>query len=195
MFSFIWMQMTAPMKNEMSSTIPIELMPSCSISFTYCFQNIRKRSGTLNVRPISMRNWPNIVSHRCRIFIISGTKVVQIERNTKKKTIFFFYFRDAAYLLQGRKLQISAQNAKLFLFFHRKVLPLHPLITLTLHFDSFMNTIFIVLPILTLLMFDLGLALRPADFRLSRRICGFSRFALIFQIATKSGQKFNVFKA
>ena len=29
-----------------------------------------------------------------------------------------------------------------------------------------MSTIFIVLPILTLLMFDLGLALRPADFRL-----------------------------
>lgn len=29
-----------------------------------------------------------------------------------------------------------------------------------------MNTIFIVLPILTLLMFDLGLALRPADFKL-----------------------------
>ena len=29
-----------------------------------------------------------------------------------------------------------------------------------------MNTIFIVLPILTLLMFDLGLELRPADFRL-----------------------------
>lgn len=29
-----------------------------------------------------------------------------------------------------------------------------------------MNTIFIVLPILTLLMFDLGLALKPADFRL-----------------------------
>ena len=29
-----------------------------------------------------------------------------------------------------------------------------------------MNTIFIVLPILTLLMFDLGLTLRPADFKL-----------------------------
>ncbi|MBO4250221.1 MAG: bile acid:sodium symporter [Paludibacteraceae bacterium] len=29
-----------------------------------------------------------------------------------------------------------------------------------------MNTIFIVLPILTLLMFDLGLALKPADFKL-----------------------------
>ena len=31
---------------------------------------------------------------------------------------------------------------------------------------AYMNTIFIVLPILTLLMFDLGLALRPKDFRL-----------------------------
>jgi len=29
-----------------------------------------------------------------------------------------------------------------------------------------MNTIFIVLPILTILMFDLGLTLKPADFRL-----------------------------
>ena len=29
-----------------------------------------------------------------------------------------------------------------------------------------MNTIFIVLPILTLLMFDLGLVLQPQDFRL-----------------------------
>ncbi|MBQ4018201.1 MAG: bile acid:sodium symporter, partial [Paludibacteraceae bacterium] len=29
-----------------------------------------------------------------------------------------------------------------------------------------MNTIFIVLPILTLLMFDLGLVLKPADFKL-----------------------------
>ena len=29
-----------------------------------------------------------------------------------------------------------------------------------------MNTIFIVLPILTLLMFDLGLALKPVDFKL-----------------------------
>ncbi len=28
-----------------------------------------------------------------------------------------------------------------------------------------MNTIFIVLPILTILMFDLGLVLKPADFR------------------------------
>ena len=32
-----------------------------------------------------------------------------------------------------------------------------------------MNTIFIVLPILTILMFDLGLTLRPEDFRLIAR--------------------------
>ena len=55
MFIFIWMQMTAPMKNEMSSTMPMLFTPSCAISFTYCFQNIRMRSGTLNVRPISRR--------------------------------------------------------------------------------------------------------------------------------------------
>ena len=54
MFTFIWMQMTAPMKNEMSSTMPMELMPSCAISFTYCFQNMRMRSGMEKVRPISM---------------------------------------------------------------------------------------------------------------------------------------------
>ena len=34
-----------------------------------------------------------------------------------------------------------------------------------------MNTIFIVLPILVLLMFDLGLTLRPADFRLVVEAC------------------------
>ena len=55
MFTFICMQMTAPMKNEMSSTMPMESTPSCDISLTYCFQNIRIRSGTENVRPISMR--------------------------------------------------------------------------------------------------------------------------------------------
>ena len=55
MFIFIWMQITAPMKNEMSSTMPMELMPSWYISFTYCFQNILNRSGTLNVRPIRIR--------------------------------------------------------------------------------------------------------------------------------------------
>ena len=62
MFSFIWMQMTAPMKNEMSSTMPMELMPNWAISFTYCFQNMRKRSGTENVRPMSIMNLPKVFS-------------------------------------------------------------------------------------------------------------------------------------
>ena len=29
------------MKNEMSSTMPMELTPNCDISFTYCFRNMR----------------------------------------------------------------------------------------------------------------------------------------------------------
>ena len=55
MFSFIWMQMTAPMKNEMSSTMPIESTPSWAISLMYCFQNMRIRSGREKVRPMSWR--------------------------------------------------------------------------------------------------------------------------------------------
>ena len=48
MFTFIWMQMTAPMKNEIMSTMPIESTPSFCISLTYCFQNMRNRSGREN---------------------------------------------------------------------------------------------------------------------------------------------------
>ena len=62
MFTFIWMQITAPMKKEISRTIPMESTPNCVISFTYCFQNMRKRSGTLNVRPINIRYLPNVAS-------------------------------------------------------------------------------------------------------------------------------------
>ena len=68
--------MTAPMKNDINSTIPMELTPSCAISFTYCFQNIRKRSGTENVRPISMMNLPNVVSQLCINLIISPAKII-----------------------------------------------------------------------------------------------------------------------
>jgi hypothetical protein len=53
MFNFIWMQITAPMKNEMSNTIPIEFTPSWAISFTYDLKNMRILSGTEKVRPIS----------------------------------------------------------------------------------------------------------------------------------------------
>ena len=55
MFNFIWIQITAPMKNEMSKTMPMESTPSCSISFRYCLKNIRIRSGRENVRPINWR--------------------------------------------------------------------------------------------------------------------------------------------
>ena len=43
------------MKNEMSSTMPMEFTPSCAISFTYDLKNMRILSGTENVRPISIR--------------------------------------------------------------------------------------------------------------------------------------------
>ena len=38
-------------------------------------------------------------------FQISDAKIVQIERNTKKKGDFFFYFRDAAYFFIRKKIQ------------------------------------------------------------------------------------------
>ena len=66
MFSFIWMQITAPMKKEMSSTMPMESTPSADISFTYFFRNIRMRSGRLNTRPISNKYSPNV----CSFFIM-----------------------------------------------------------------------------------------------------------------------------
>ena len=61
MFSLICMQITAPMKNEISNTIPIELIPNCAISLRYCLRYIRKRSGRANTLPISMRYLPKVV--------------------------------------------------------------------------------------------------------------------------------------
>jgi hypothetical protein len=55
MFNFIWIQITAPIKKEMRSTIPMEFTPNCAISFTYDLKNICILSGTENVRPISWR--------------------------------------------------------------------------------------------------------------------------------------------
>ena len=43
------------MKNEMSNTMPMESTPSCCISVTYFFMNMRKRSGREKVLPISIR--------------------------------------------------------------------------------------------------------------------------------------------
>ena len=58
------MQMTAPMKKDMSNTIPMELTPSWAISFTYSLKNIRMRSGREKVRPISIRYLPSVFSQR-----------------------------------------------------------------------------------------------------------------------------------
>lgn len=59
------MQITAPMKNEMRSTMPMESTPSPDISFTYCFMNIRILSGRANERPMRMRYLPKLVRYLC----------------------------------------------------------------------------------------------------------------------------------
>ena len=43
------------MKNDMSSTMPMEFTPSDDISLTYCLRNMRMRSGRANDRPMSIR--------------------------------------------------------------------------------------------------------------------------------------------
>ena len=50
------------MKNEISSTIPMEFTPNCSISLRYCRKNIRMRSGRENVRPISIIYLPTVLN-------------------------------------------------------------------------------------------------------------------------------------
>ena len=49
------MQITAPMKKEMSSTMPMESTPNWDISFTYRFKNILSRSGREKARPINIK--------------------------------------------------------------------------------------------------------------------------------------------
>ena len=61
-FNLIWIQITAPIKKEINSTMPIELIPNCTISFRYCLKYIRKRSGRENTRPINMRYFPRFVT-------------------------------------------------------------------------------------------------------------------------------------
>ena len=48
----------------------MESMPNCCISFTYCFQNMRKRSGRENERPISIRYLPKVYSQLYSIISI-----------------------------------------------------------------------------------------------------------------------------
>ena len=70
MFNFIWIHITAPMKNEMSRTIPIESTPSPDISFIYCFMNMRIRSGLENERPMSIRYFPKLVRYLCSSILL-----------------------------------------------------------------------------------------------------------------------------
>ena len=86
------MHITAPMKKEMSITMPIELTPNFAISFTYSLKNILNLSGRWNVRPISMRYLPNEVKDLCIniiFFFKSGTKLLKVADNTKKNPNYF----------------------------------------------------------------------------------------------------------
>ena len=73
-FNLIWMVITAPMKNEINNTIPMEFTPSCSNSLRYCRKNIRIRSGREKVRPISMKYLPTVLN----AFIITHTICLQM---------------------------------------------------------------------------------------------------------------------
>jgi len=109
MFTFIWMQITAPMKKEISRTIPMESTPNCVISFTYCFQNMRKRSGTLNVRPINIRYLPNVAS----AFIINIVCIDAIcwqsykKSSAKQRNLFLFLPRQSNFAILMAKLRIK----------------------------------------------------------------------------------------
>ena len=81
--SFIWMQITAPMKKDMSRTIAIELSPNCIISFRYCLKNIRILSGQEKTRPIKNRYWPNA----CRNLVIY-ILVIWLEFHYREKERF-----------------------------------------------------------------------------------------------------------
>lgn len=61
MFSFIWIHITAPMKNEIRSTIPMELIPSWYNSFTYCLKYILILSGREKTLPMRITYFPRIL--------------------------------------------------------------------------------------------------------------------------------------
>ena len=82
MLSFIWMHITAPMKNEMSSTIPMESTPSDDISFKYCFTNMRILSGRENERPIRMMYRPSVFKY-FNISIFCFCSLIPCKSNNK----------------------------------------------------------------------------------------------------------------
>ena len=60
MFSFSWMHMTAPIKNDMSSTMGIEFTPSWYISCSILRKKTLHRSGWESTRFISKIYSPNV---------------------------------------------------------------------------------------------------------------------------------------
>ena len=60
MFSLIWTQITAPIKNEISKTMPMESMPNWDNSVRYCLRYILTLSGREKVRPISIMYFPKL---------------------------------------------------------------------------------------------------------------------------------------
>ena len=61
MFNFIWIQITAPMKKEISRTMPIEFMPNWYNSFTYCLKYTLILSGREKTLPIRIMYLPRIL--------------------------------------------------------------------------------------------------------------------------------------
>ena len=78
MFSFIWMHITAPMKKEISRTMPMLSTPRAAISLMYCLRNILHLSGNDITLPIRHRYSPNFVMLFLRNMLrclFMGTKV------------------------------------------------------------------------------------------------------------------------
>ena len=92
-FTFICMQITAPMKKEISSTMGIESTPNCDISLIYRLANMRIRSGTLNERPIRMRYLPKVVRYFFNNLIINIglMSVLRCKSNQKRSKNYHVY--------------------------------------------------------------------------------------------------------
>ena len=71
------------MKNEMSSTIPMESTPSDDISFKYCFTNMRILSDAKNERPIRMMYRPQCVFKYFNISIFCFCSLIPSKSNNK----------------------------------------------------------------------------------------------------------------
>ena len=66
----------------------MELIPSCTISFTYCLKNILMRSGRESVRPISIRYFPTVaIGFKMIVFIIDAKLALFVGIFAKERLI------------------------------------------------------------------------------------------------------------